>query len=583
MKMSILFITSIFILFFSSCATVREIDQICPNVFIHSKEKLELSETEKRLICGDSEVEAYKVIPSYQASYLLTGFLQSRGYSQPRFFYEGEVLHAYSENISHVNDVIVVSENESDSALVHDEILRKYKNDILTPKLLDEIEEASLKILRNNTYPCAKVESLVDASKNLVTITISGLMPFQYGVIAKEEIAGVDAQALDRFYPFIATDYFSEKKLTLAEKRFLRSGIVQGTYFQENCQLAKKEFSLSQQFISGDSRSIRLGIGASTEVGPMVRAKWSNQRSGNMASLLEASAQVSFRNQYFNFTSDRYMWKDTPRRSLLTTFELEHDDQLNYEEFTAQLKPHIQWTRDVRSRLWTWSAGPTLIAGSYKTNENSSDTKRIKTGALEGMLETKSHEYEVYDIHPEEGDTFNFHFDFRHPSFGFDEPLLKLDFSYLKLIQLGELGKGEAVGGIRFNAATSWVKDTVDINNLPPSVKFFAGGSDDNRGFKLNSLPDNNGVGSLTRFSFKLEFRKTYVFIPTVESFTFVDSIFFGYKSWDLEKRVWYSPGTGLRWLSPIGIVQGYVARALSNETIKDNGNYFYLGLGGVF
>lgn len=578
----LLFLTcTIFIL--AGCASKPKTDQLCPKVFVHSEKKFKLSDTEKRMICGDQEVEAYKVIPSYQASYLMTGFLQSRGYSQPRFEYEGDVLHVYPDEVSRLKKVVVISDNESDNQLIEKQIMRKYKKDIITPKLLDSIEAASIRILRNNAYPCAKIKSEVDATVETVTIRMSGLEPFQFGEVKKEQIDDLHPSALERFYPFIAEDYFSETNLILAEKRFLRAGIVQGTYFQENCQLSEKKFSLSQQFIPGTSKTVRLGIGASTELGPMVRAKWSNQRWGDMASLLEASVQLSFKNQYLNFTSNRFMWKDAPRRSLLASFEVEREEQETYEEITAQLKPHIQWTHDTSSRLWTWSTGPTLIAGSYRTNTDASDTKRIKTGAIEGMIETKSHEYEVYDLHPEDGDYGLFHFDFRHPSFGFVDPLLKLEFSYLKLMNLGGLGKGDAILGAKVSSATTWVPDDVDISTLPPSVKFYGGGSDDVRGFKLDTLPDNNGEGALTKLSLKLEFRKTYVFIPTIESFTFIDTVYFGYRPWDIEKRLWYSPGTGLRWLSPIGLVQGYVARSLSTSTIKDDGNFFYLGLGGVF
>lgn len=571
------------IIFLQACASTPKSDKLCPKIYIHSKDEFELSETETRLICGDPEVDAYKVIPSYQASYMLTGFLQSRGYSQPRFEYEGDLLHVYPENTSHLKHIIVVSDNELDNEMVRDEMMRLYGDEIITPKLLDSIEAASLTLLRNNTYPCSKLSSTVDASLETVTITLTGLQAFQFGNVEREEIPGVYPEALDRFYPFIAADYFSESKLTLAEKRFLRSGVVQGTYFQEKCDLKNNKFSLSQQFIPGTSKTVRLGVGATTEIGPVIRAKWSNQRSGNMASLIEASLQLSFKNQFFSILNDRFIWREAPRRSLLTTLEVERDDQTTYLETTATLKPHIKWTRDGSSRLWTWSTGPTLIVGSYITNAFDSDTKRIKTGALEGMLQTQSHKYEIFDLHPEDGDFMQFNFDFRHPSMGFQDPLLKLDLSYLKLMRLGNLGKGSAIGGVRVNTSTTWVPDDVMLSSLPPSVKFYGGGSDDVRGFKLSRLPDNNGLGALTKFSMKFEFRKTYVFIPTIESFTFVDTAYFGFRPWEVEGRLWYSPGTGLRWLSPIGIVQGYVARALSNREIKDDGNYFYLGLGGVF
>lgn len=579
-----LFFIFIFISLLSGCATTKQDERVCPKIFIHSdKSDFSLSDTEKRLICGDPEEDAYKVIPSYQASYMLTGFLQSKGYSTPRFEYVGDLLHVYPGKQSFVEKIIVVSDHEDDSKMVEKEMFRKFKGEVITPKLLDAIEAQSLTYLRNNTYPCAKVASSVDATLGEVTVTLKDLVPFQFGEIKKEAVPGLESTAFERFYPFTSGDYFSERDLTLAEKRFIRAGVVQGTYFQESCDLKNNSFSLSQQFILGTSRTIRLGIGASTELGPMFRGKWSNQRSGPMASLWEFNVQLSFKNQFASFTSDRFMWSDAPRRSLLTSVELERDNQTTYEEITAKLKPHMKWTRDGSSRQWTWTTGPTLIAGSYKSATNDSDTRRINTGALEGKLETTSHEYEVYDLHPESGNTLSFNFDFRHPSFGFVDPLLKLNLSYLTLLHLGELGRGEAIGGIRLTTATTWVPDRVDLASLPPSVKFYGGGSDDVRGYKLSSLPSNNGLGALTKLSLKFEFRKTYVFIPTIESFTFVDTTYFGEKPWEVEKRLWYSPGTGLRWLSPIGIVQGFWARALSNETVKDNGNLFYLGLGGVF
>ena len=583
MQLINLFFLLIFTIMLQSCAHSDKKDKICPKVTIHSVENFELTDTEKRLICGDPDSVAYKVIPSYQASYLLTGFLQSRGYSSPRFEYTDDLLDVYPEDKAYLTQVIVKSGFDIDDKNIQTEIMRKYKKDVITPKLLDSIEDEALSIVRNRAYPCAKLESSVDASKGEVTIVVNGMEPFKFGHVAKEHIEGVDDRALARFYPFIEADYFSEKKLTLTEKRFVRSGIVQGTYFQEKCDLKTKSFSLSQQFIAGTAKTIRLGIGASTEVGPMVRAKWSNQRAGDMASLIEANAQLSFKNQYFNIISDRYMWPETPRRSLLTTLELERDKQTTFEESSATLKPHIQWTRDGTSRLWTWSVGPTLIASSYVTNESDSDTKKIKTGAIEGLLQTKSHDYELFDLHPENGDFFQFNFDFRHPSFGFIDPLLKLDLTYLRLMKIGNLGKGEAIAGVRVNTSTTWVQDFVKLDDLPPSVKYYGGGSDDIRGFDLSSLPSNNGLGSLTKFSLKLELRKTYVFIPAIESFTFIDLGFFGLRSWELDEQLWYSPGIGLRWLSPIGMVQTYVARGLSNRSIRDQGTQFYLGLGGVF
>ena len=136
-----LIFTFIFISLLSGCATTKQDERVCPKVFIHSdKSDFELSDTEKRLICGDPEEDAYKLIPSYQASYMLTGFLQSKGYSTPRFEYEGDLLHVYPGKQSFVEKIIVVSDHEDDSKMVEKEMFRKFKGEIITPKLLDAIE-----------------------------------------------------------------------------------------------------------------------------------------------------------------------------------------------------------------------------------------------------------------------------------------------------------------------------------------------------------------------------------------------------------------------------------------------------------
>lgn len=194
-----------------------------------------------------------------------------------------------------------------------------------------------------------------------------------------------------------------------------------------------------------------------------------------------------------------------------------------------------------------------------------------------------SHEYEFYDIHPEEGDVFGFNFDFRDPRFGFSEPLLLLDTTFSKLGKLANWGRGSAVGGIRIDASTTFVPDDVSLQSLPPSVKFYGGGSDDIRGFLLRTLPDNDGLGALTKLALKLELRKTHLFKDYLEGFIFADNAYFGKKSWSIESRLWYSPGVGVRWLSPIGLVQAYVARGFATRPHEDYGHFYYAGLGGTF
>jgi outer membrane translocation and assembly module TamA len=241
----------------------------------------------------------------------------------------------------------------------------------------------------------------------------------------------------------------------------------------------------------------------------------------------------------------------------------------------------MKWTRDGWNHHQLYTLGPAYESGTYNTAENT-DTKSFATGLLEGSLQYMSHDYELFDVNPEAGDLFGFNFDARHPGLGFTDPLLKLDSTYVKLSRLTNSGRGTIVGGVRLNIGTTWVSDSVGLKDLPPSVKFFGGGSDDIRGFLLKTLPKNDGQGALTRTSLKLELRRTSLFKESIEAFAFLDNAYFGEKSWSSDPRLWYSPGIGFRWLSPIGLLQAYVSRALATAPNEDLGNFLYAGFGGT-
>ena len=560
--------------------------ELCPKVILHTKDKIDFTDTEKRLLCGDPNDPAYKMIPGYQAKFSMEAFLQSRGYSRPDFKYEGDILHAYSQDKTRLSSVTALTDTGNNSKELADSIYSHNRKESLTPQLLDSLENEAKKVLRDKGYPCVKVSSLANSDTGNVALTATNLERFNYGEIPREEIEGVDGRALARFYPFKPEDSFTESGLTLAEKRYLRAGVVQGTFFQESCDVEHHEFHLNQEFIVGPPRTVRFGVGASTEVGPMARIKWSNQRYGSMASLLEASLQVSLKDQTMKFSADQYLWANSPRTSLVSELSFSRHDLSDYLENVSQLKSRLQRTHDTVNRLWTWNIGPDFMIGSYKTDLNSS-LQNYKGIALQGTLESKTHEYELYDFHPESGNVTVFNFDYRDPNVGFNERLLKMDLSYLRLFDLGHWGQGSGIFGLRLNAGTTAVSSDVGLTYLPPSVKFYGGGSDDLRGFKLSTLPDNGGAGALTKLGAKVELRKTHFIDEHFESFGFIDSAFFGEESWKVDSRLWYSPGVGVRWISPIGLIQTYVARSLStqskNGVSSDEGFFFYLGIGGIF
>lgn len=555
--------------------------QYCPTVKLKGR-KIKFSDTEKRLFCGDPKSHAWKHIPSYQAEQVLRGFFQSRGYLAPTFTLEGEVLVVNKGSRSKVKKVRVISDDPQLGQKIQKDIKRLYKNRELTTSMLNSMEGEGQGQLRRRGYPCGKVGSEVDVTSDTVSILITPKSKHKFGEIKKDEIEGLHENALLRYYPMKAEQRFNGDLLDLTEKRLLRSEVVQGTYFLENCSDDGKQFSLEQKFITGPPRTLRFGAGASTEAGLMARAKWSHNRAGPMASNLAATVETSFRVQSLNLSADYFPWKKKPRDSIFTEVEVTRESQFKYEQFLTRVQPQYKWTRDIHQHGTTWMAGPAYETGTYHSQDKS-DTRTWSTAVLQASFQRTAHQYELFDVHPQDGDSEAINVSWRSPMLGFTQSLTQVDTTFVRLGRITNLGRGAVIGGLRLKAGSSFVKGNTDLSALPPEVKFFGGGSDDLRGYLLRTLPRNDGAGALSRVILKGELRKTYFFHEKVEAFAFWDAGQFGVKSTSLQPRLWHSPGVGLRWLSPIGVVQGYMARAYATLPYEDNGNFFFAGLGGTF
>ena len=150
---------------------------------------------------------------------------------------------------------------------------------------------------------------------------------------------------------------------------------------------------------------------------------------------------------------------------------------------------------------------------------------------------------------------------------------------------------------VRITAQTKWIRTfdshrlilraeaggifTSDFEQVPTSLRFFAGGDNSIRGFQLNSLSDSRideETGKLeligARFLGVASSEYAYQLSDNWRAAAFVDV---GSASDDFGKDLAYGVGIGAHWLSPVGTVRVYVARGISED---DKGWRLHLSIG---
>jgi len=121
----------------------------------------------------------------------------------------------------------------------------------------------------------------------------------------------------------------------------------------------------------------------------------------------------------------------------------------------------------------------------------------------------------------------------------------------------------------------------IEIDNilqLPPSLRFFAGGASSIRGYDFEAIAPLDAKGKVAggKYSFIAKYEYQYRVKSKWWLATFIDSG----SVWD-NKPDWYSSiGVGLRWESPVGPVRIDCAWGL-NDTVNDIGGlHLYIALG---
>lgn len=527
--------------------------KICGVYHYVGKRRVVFTANEKNLICGFKDVNAWRDIPYNQAKFHIRTFLQERAYYFPRFEKVG------NKNLVYLGERTRVRKFEASGEKIPEFFKLKRKkrviNRLLTPSKVTEVGKWAAKVLNGHGYPCNQIETTADAREALIRVHLNPLGFRRFPEIAPPSVKGLKDATFRRYDAFKPGWPYEEKLLLLTASRTEDAGVAQYAGFVTECP--GEVLKIKQEANLGKPRLIRVGFGANTEEYGIVKASWENNRLDTKASSLKTEAYASYRIQKLSAELNWYAFKPESRFYFSPYAAIERRDESTYEELTGTLNltPAFGWeSRHYGAQV---KAGP-----QYSATQSIEGATRGFSSFLFFLtsLTAQSHAYEFFKASPQQGWYVNALVSLNHGDFLSDLSASQFKVFGQEYWNLGKFDPPIFILGVRGGVATTAAnRGDPNFGKLPAVFFQHLGGSESLRGFKRDEVP-LDAAGALTKAYASVEFRFANVIPWRIEPLVFADAGMTGRDAFELDLPAYWSPGFGLRWATPVGVVRGTVA-----------------------
>jgi translocation and assembly module TamA len=526
---------------------------LCPQFVLQSSVEPEFTDTERQLVCGfeaskGTEHRAWAEIPKGQALVALRTALQTRGYLNPEFIDQGDTVQVQPGEIVHVGEI----KSEGGPPEFVPGRRRTVADSPLTPSALDDLESWSVTELQSLGFPCPVVTSRGDPATGNVDLLIDPGEKRNFGQVFTSGVDETLARNLSRHFAFGPGDPFSRTPLEFTRLRILDDGIVENTNLAPACERA--EGGIVQLTVPGPPRQIILGLSANTEEYLRAHVRARHNRIGDNDSRAEANLVGSFRVQELSLRGNWYAWR-APSKSTIEPLALfRRQDERPFEVSTTLLQLSLGQTWDFRQGFeLRWRFGPALTL--YDTTRGEGPD-RARALSLWADLWAQSFEFPIYGPEPRQGYRIGARVSTMDRRAGSDFSATWLETSGTWLLGADRQDPPKLVIALRGQLATTLTSSEEEANSLPPVLRHFLGGFHDVRGFERLAL---GGRGALSRASMSVELRPDFL-DPVWQPFAFVDAGALGETAATLDAPVFWAPGAGLKYRSPIGPIRASVS-----------------------
>ncbi len=361
-----------------------------------------------------------------------------------------------------------------------------------------------------------------------------------------------DEDLLQRMVPFKAGDPYDSELIAELNQALQSSGYFEGVRVDAVPATAANDvIPVAVKLETRKPRTMGLGLGFSTDVGPRAKANWTRHWVNPQGHSYGWEAEVSAPRQNVG------LWYDVPLDPPLTD-KLRFAGGYQYEEIagTDSLSKLLTLGPEWHSKLpsgWQRVVSLKWQHEEYRLGDDSGLSNLLMPGVSYSYLRSDNR------IDPHNGYRLQFDAKVAEEGLGSDINLL-FGTALLKGVTT-VWDKHRFLGRVQFGGSA-----TNGYKTVPPSLRFFAGGDQSVRGYDYQSLSPKNSkgdhIGGRYMVAGSLEYQ--YAILEKWRVATFIDQ---GNSFNTLElPNLKTGVGIGVRWVSPVGPLRLDLAHALDDD-----------------
>ncbi|MCY1401263.1 Translocation and assembly module subunit TamA [compost metagenome] len=374
---------------------------------------------------------------------------------------------------------------------------------------------------------------------------------YHFGKVHFEGDTPFDDELLQRMVPFKANTPYDSELVAELNQNLQSSGYFEGVRVDAAPTAADGQvIPVDVLLTTRKPRTMGLGLGFSTDVGPRGKANWTrhwvNSRGDSYGAEMELSAPRQNVGLFYDIPLDPPL---TDKLRLAGGYQ--NEEIANTDSVSKLLTVGPEWHSKLPSG-WQRVISLKWQREEYRLGDDSGLSTLLMPGVSYTYLRTDNR------IDPHNG--YRLQFDTRVAKEGLlsDNNLLHGNVMLKGLTTLAQ--KHRFLGRVQFGGSA-----TNGYSSIPPSLRFYAGGDQSVRGYDYQSLSPENSDGDRIggRYLVAGSVEYQYELLEKWRVATFIDQ---GNSFNDLElPTLKTGVGIGVRWVSPVGPIRLDLAHALDD------------------